>query len=92
MRNKMLWIVALALIGSILCAQDIAGDWQGTLKTGAANLRLVLQIAKDSDGGWKATLFSLDQGTEGMAANSVTLNSRSKLSEKILRRLPVKDS
>jgi len=74
MRNKMLWIATLAaLFGSTLCAQDIAGDWQGTLKTGAANLRLVLQIAKDSDGGWKATLFSLDQGTEGMAANSVTL-------------------
>jgi non-heme chloroperoxidase len=74
MRNKMLWIVAFAaLFGSTLCAQDIAGDWQGTLKTGAANLRLVLQISKDSDGGWKAMLFSLDQGTEGMAANSVTL-------------------
>src|SRR6266852_6831667 len=74
MRNRMLWIVGLAaLFGATLYAQDIAGDWQGTLKAGAAELRIVLHIAKETDGVWKAALFSIDQGTEGMAANSVTL-------------------
>jgi pimeloyl-ACP methyl ester carboxylesterase len=74
MRDKMLWIVAVAaLLGAALHAQDIAGDWQGTLKTPAAQLRVVVHIDKSADGGWKATLFSIDQGTEGMAVNSVAL-------------------
>ena len=35
-------IGALALLtSSILCAQDIAGDWQGTLQTPAAGIRVV---------------------------------------------------
>src|SRR5271169_6340019 len=73
MRNKMRWIIPLAaLLGATLCAQDISGDWQGTLKTGAAQLRVVLHIVKDA-GGWKGTLFSIDQGTDGIAASSVTL-------------------
>ena len=47
MRRKMLWIGLLgALFGSGLYAQDIAGDWQGTLKAGPQELRLILQIAK----------------------------------------------
>jgi non-heme chloroperoxidase len=74
MRDKMLWIVAVAaLLGAALHAQDIAGDWRGTLKTPAAQLRVVVHIDKSADGGWKATLFSIDQGTEGMAVNSVAL-------------------
>jgi len=33
MRKRMLWIAVLAtLAGSILRAQDVSGDWQGTLK------------------------------------------------------------
>src|SRR5258706_5802338 len=68
-------VLALAaLCGTILSAQDIAGDWQGTLKPGDADLRIVLHIAKEDDG-WKATLFSVDQGTQSIAANSVTLES-----------------
>jgi non-heme chloroperoxidase len=74
MRDKMLWILAVAArLGAALHAQDIAGDWQGTLKTPAAQLRVVVHIDKSADGGWKATLFSIDQGTEGMAVNSVAL-------------------
>jgi non-heme chloroperoxidase len=74
MRKKMPWIGALAmLLGTALYAQDISGDWQGTLKAGAAELRIILNIARDGDGGWKAMLFSIDQGADGMAANSVTL-------------------
>ncbi len=72
-RNRTLWIAALAAIFCApLCAQDITGDWQGTLKMGAAQLRVVVHIGK-ADGGWKATLFSIDQGTEGIAISSVTL-------------------
>lgn len=74
MRRKMLWIGLLGpLFGSSLYAQDIAGDWQGTLKTGGPELRIILKITKETEGVFKSTLYSIDQGTDGIAANSVTL-------------------
>jgi non-heme chloroperoxidase len=75
MRTMMHCILVLAaLCGTSLTAQDIAGDWQGILKPGDGDLRLVLHIAKEDDG-WNVTLFSVDQGTQSIAANSVTLQS-----------------
>lgn len=72
MRNMTrLWITAIAVVflsGSSLRAQDISGDWQGTLKAGAtgADLRLVLRISKSENGGWKAMFYSIDQGVAGL--------------------------
>jgi pimeloyl-ACP methyl ester carboxylesterase len=54
---------------------DIAGDWQGTLSTGAGDLRLVLHITKGADGALKATLDSVDQGANGIPVNSISLKS-----------------
>jgi non-heme chloroperoxidase len=77
MKTKMLWIGALvAMLGSALHAQDLAGDWQGTLKAGPQELRTIVKITKGNDGGWKATLFSIDQGQDrgaGIAIDLVTL-------------------
>src|SRR5579864_4773622 len=70
-----LWIGALAMIGA-LYAQDIGGDWQGTLKAGPRELRLVVKIEKAANGGWSGLLFSSDQVPDrgvGIPANSVTL-------------------
>ena len=70
-----LWIGALATIGA-LYAQDIGGDWQGTLKAGPRELRLVVKIEKAANGGWSGLLFSIDQVPDrgvGIPANSVTL-------------------
>lgn len=75
---KSLWFALL--LGSALHAQDIAGDWQGTLKAGPAELRLIVKIAKAPSGGWNATLFSIDQSPDfgaGMAADSVSLEGSS---------------
>ena len=67
-------IGALAsLLCGILCAQDITGDWQGTLKLPAAEIRVTFAIEKSIDGGWKATEFTLDGGSNGVAVDSVTL-------------------
>ncbi len=75
--NKLLSIAALAaLCGSTLCAQDISGDWQGTLGSGTAALRVIVTIAKDG-AAWKATLFSIDQGADGIPVSSVTLDGSS---------------
>jgi uncharacterized protein len=55
-------------------AQDIVGDWQGTLSVGAAELRLVLHVSESADGTLKATLDSIDQpGANGIPVNSITL-------------------
>ena len=70
-----LWIGALATIGA-LYAQDISGDWQGTLKAGPRELRLVVKIDKAANGSWNAELLSIDQIPDrgvGIPANSVTL-------------------
>jgi hypothetical protein len=53
-------------------AQDISGDWQGTLKAGAQELRTLLQIAKSDNGGWKATMLSIDQSPDRGAGMPVT--------------------
>jgi hypothetical protein len=54
-------------------AQDVAGDWQGTLDTGQTQLRLVLHLTKAAGGGLGATIDSLDQGVNGIPVSSVTL-------------------
>jgi pimeloyl-ACP methyl ester carboxylesterase len=71
MGTRTTWIVAL--VGRGLCGQDIAGDWQGTLKTVGAERRIVLSIAKQADGGWKAAMLVVDSGRDATPASSVTL-------------------
>jgi uncharacterized protein len=58
---------------SMARAQDISGDWQGTLDSGAGQLHLVLHISKAPDGALKATLDSVDQGANGIPVSSITL-------------------
>src|SRR5579859_1175985 len=74
-------VLILVFMGAGLArAQDIAGDWMGTLRAGGAELRLVLHVTKGADGSLKATLDSIDQpGANGIPVNSITLKG-SKLS------------
>ena len=60
-------------MASVAQAQNIAGDWQGTLKAGAAELRLVLHITRNDDGSLKATLDSVDQGANGIPVAAISL-------------------
>jgi pimeloyl-ACP methyl ester carboxylesterase len=69
----------LFLTATLTHAQDIIGDWQGSLNTGAGELRLLLHITKGADGALKATLDSVDQGANGIPVSSISLKS-SKLS------------
>jgi uncharacterized protein len=74
-------IVALAVLffagvsAAPASAQDISGDWQGTLNTGMGELRLVLHIGKAPDGTLKATMDSIDQGANGIPIKSITLQN-----------------
>lgn len=72
---KSISILTFFLISFVYArAQDIAGDWQGTLNAGGQNLRLVLHLTKASDSGLKATIDSLDQeGANDIPVASVTL-------------------
>lgn len=68
-------ILFIACGAGVRCAraQDVEGDWQGTLDTGMGQLRLVLHISKSQDGALKATLDSVDQNANGIPVNSITL-------------------
>jgi uncharacterized protein (TIGR03435 family) len=75
MKKLMLCLVALAALVAPLAlrAQDIAGDWQGTIKAGNKDLRLVVRVTKD-DGRLKAVMFSIDQaGGQPINASSASL-------------------
>jgi murein DD-endopeptidase len=58
-------IVLLTGVGSLIHAQSPAsleGAWEGTLAADQDRLRLVLEIEKASDGIYRGTLVSVDQG------------------------------
>src|SRR3954470_7685254 len=79
MRNLLLFMIAVM---SSYAAEkvDIAGDWKGTLKTPGPELRLVLHVQKAEGEQWKATLDSVDQGSNGIPVAQVSLEgSRLKL-------------
>jgi hypothetical protein len=62
------------LAAGVSRAQDIAGDWQGTLSAGGQELRLVLHITKAPDNSLKATLDSIDQpGANVIPVSSISL-------------------
>jgi pimeloyl-ACP methyl ester carboxylesterase len=69
--------MALTAIPLLAYAQDISGDWQGTLKAGAQELKILLQVAKSDGGAWRATMLSIDQSPDrgaGISATSFTLD------------------
>ena len=66
-------IAVAMLLWGVLRAQDIAGDWQGALKLGKTEVRVVISIAKAAGGGWTATEVTPDDGSNGVVASSVTL-------------------
>src|ERR1700732_1258935 len=66
-------LAALLSLASIR-AQDISGNWQGTLGEGTEKIRLLLRIAKVRHA-WAATLISVDQTPDWGAAQTVTLHN-----------------
>jgi uncharacterized protein len=56
-------------------ASPLAGDWDGTLDAGVAQLRLVLHIKANDDGSFIATLDSVDQGANGIPVENVSFEN-----------------
>jgi len=72
--KRMLVIAAFAVCMPLTPAdQNIAGDWQGTLNAGSVQLRLVLHISQERNGGLKATLDSVDRGVNLIPVTSIVL-------------------
>jgi hypothetical protein len=72
--NRILILTVLLFATGLAHAQDIVGDWEGTLQAGGAELRLVLHITKAPDNTLKATLDSIDQpGANGIPVSSISL-------------------
>ncbi|HEX7795023.1 MAG TPA: alpha/beta hydrolase [Vicinamibacterales bacterium] len=80
MTTRSLWIATvLLMLSQLVSAQDLKGDWQGTLSVGPRQLRLVLRVDKAGDT-WKATLASIDQSPDwgaGTPVDSVTVSGTS---------------
>ncbi len=72
MKRICLLACSLFIMVGLAPAQDITGDWQGTLHAGAADLHLVLHIAKGDAGALTATLDSVDQAANGIPVSSIS--------------------
>lgn len=71
-----LWAGVLVGVLSVVTvsAQDLAGDWPGTVPTATRSIRLLVHIEKANDG-WKATFANIDQGTDrGLVTPSTSVN------------------
>ena len=55
----------------------LAGDWEGTLDTGAGKLRLAMHITRGSDGLYIGKGVSLDQGNAEFPIGKATVDGRS---------------
>jgi uncharacterized protein (TIGR03435 family) len=67
----MRWIVAFALLAAgPLRAQDLTGNWQGTLKA-TKDLRMILVVTKE-DGRLQAKLYSIDETAQPFRVSSVS--------------------
>jgi non-heme chloroperoxidase len=63
----------MILIVQLSFSQDLAGNWQGMVKMGPQDSRVVLKIAKGYGGGWNAKFYSIDQGLLAITMDSVVL-------------------
>jgi len=54
---------------------DLTGIWQGVLKVGGIELRLVIKVSKNADEQYTATLDSPDQGAKDIPASLVSFKS-----------------
>jgi pimeloyl-ACP methyl ester carboxylesterase len=78
------WIVALALSGLMMAlvlagaarAQEVAGDWHGTLTVPTGDLRLAVAIKTATTGGFEGTATSVDQGGSGSPLADIKLEGQ----------------
>ncbi|MBZ5636164.1 MAG: TIGR03435 family protein [Acidobacteriia bacterium] len=79
MKKLTLWMMALAVLqGSALQAQNITGNWQGTLQAGPQKVRIVFKIALENDK-LTASLRTVDQPSAPIATTIIRDGSTVKM-------------
>jgi pimeloyl-ACP methyl ester carboxylesterase len=68
-------IFFIASVGFSAGGQEITGTWEGTLKAGPAELRMVLHVERNDTAELKASLDSVDQGAFGIPVTSIVLKN-----------------
>ena len=69
---KRMLLLMLLLLPTLVLGQEVAGSWHGNLELGGTKLRLVFHLAQ-SEGAWRATMDSPDQGARGIPVDSVAV-------------------
>jgi hypothetical protein len=73
------WMMRLAMLLAFMtgaaCAQDLTGNWQGTLQMGKG-VRLVLKVAKSPDGNLKGQVYTVDQPSPPLAVTDIALKGQ----------------
>ena len=77
MKKRLITFAFILFTAAVSLAQDITGDWNGTLSVNGSELRLVLHITKNPDGKLKSTLDSIDQNAKGIPVTSTMLKDSS---------------
>ena len=67
----------LLLFPGVLGAQELVGDWQGTLDFGKVKLRTILKVSPGADKKLTAEFYSIDQTTDPMPVDSISFEGRS---------------
>jgi non-heme chloroperoxidase len=80
-KAKALWIAVMGLLCvPTLFAQDMTGDWQGTLEAGPRKLRMIAHFEQPGGAAIKATLYSIDENPDrgaGIPIDSVSVKDGS---------------
>ena len=63
--------------GAATQTNSLAGTWQGTLKAGPQELRIVLKLTQADGGAWKGMMYSIDQSRDGAPVSSVVWDGSS---------------
>jgi uncharacterized protein (TIGR03435 family) len=76
MRCSVIALMILIWSGTVVFAQDLAGTWQGTVSAPAGQLRIVLKIARGTEGKFEGQLIAIDQGAQPRTMSAISLDGR----------------
>ena len=75
MKKMLMWMIAFAALSvHAVRAQNIVGDWQGTVKSDVSEARrIVLHITKHESCDLTAMVFRMDQPPDGFGVTGLTV-------------------
>jgi uncharacterized protein (TIGR03435 family) len=81
MKTLLRSVVALVVLLSagVASAQNLAGNWQGTLQAGARALRIIFVVSAGDGGALRGLMYSIDQGGQGIPATVTAQGSAVRL-------------